>query len=57
MFDKFEKIAFFISHSEEIFPVSFIVKDTAVICKTIKCVFYTAIFGGSFHPQKSDLGR
>ena len=38
------------SHYEEIFPVGFIVKDTAVIFETMEWAFRTPIFGGGFHP-------
>ena len=42
LFYQVDKITYFISHSEDIFPVGLIVRDFVIICGTIKWVFGTA---------------
>ena len=49
-------MTYFISDSEDIFRVGLIVKDSVIICETIKWVFGTALFGGDFDPLKTILG-
>ena len=56
LFYQFDKITYFISHSEDIFRVGLIVKDSVIICETIKWVFGTKLFGGDFCPLKTILG-
>ena len=56
-FYQVHKITYFFSHSEDISRVGLIVKDSVIICETIKWVFGTALFGGDFCPRKTILGK
>ena len=56
LFYQVDKITYFISHSENIFRVGLIVKDSVIICEIIIWVFGTALFGDDFYPLKTNLG-
>ena len=56
LFDQVDKITFFIFYCEDIARVGLIVKDSVIICETIKWVFGTTLFGGGFYLLKTILG-
>ena len=48
LFDQVNKITLSISYCEDIVQVGLIVKDSVIICETIKWVFGTTLFRGDF---------
>ena len=56
LFDRVDKITFFIFYCEDIVRVSLIVKDSVIVCETIKWVFGTKFSRGGFYSLKTVSG-
>ena len=57
IFYQVDKMTYFISHSEDIFRVGLIMKDSVIICETIKWLSGTGLFRGDFYPLKPFWAR